>query len=148
MSHHLADLGWIDFDSAVPSTLPSCSAHSAKLSSAQAELGRQWNSQDQSQPKLPNPGPRGDVLLEATIHFSKRIWNIPISTSCVTSCWATLKTNIIFKVNNSAGLTLSVPLRHRVLLVARAGAGDPRGVQQREQNVRTDVPIGRNLQGK
>ena len=42
----------------------------------------------------------------------------------------------------------SVPLRHRVRLVARAGAGHTRGVQRRQQHVRADVPIGRDLQGE
>ena len=37
--------------------LPSCSASSGNLPSAQAELGGQWKIQDQSQP---NPGPRPD----------------------------------------------------------------------------------------
>ena len=35
--HHLADLGWIDFDLDVPPILLSCPANSAKLSFAQAE---------------------------------------------------------------------------------------------------------------
>ena len=37
--------------------LPSCTATSAKFQSALAELGRQWNTQNPSQP---NPGLRGD----------------------------------------------------------------------------------------
>ena len=59
VNHHFADLGWIDFDSYAPPTLTTCSssAHSAKISSARAESGREWNSQNQSHP---NPGPRGD----------------------------------------------------------------------------------------
>ena len=39
----VSDLGWVDSDLNVPAILPSCFAHSAYLSSAQAELGRQWN---------------------------------------------------------------------------------------------------------
>ena len=46
----LADLGWVDFDLSVPPILPSCPAASAKFPSAQAELGRQWNTQNSSQP--------------------------------------------------------------------------------------------------
>ena len=47
MNHHLADLGWVDIDLEVPLILPI--AHSAKLSSAQAESGRQWIIQNQGQ---------------------------------------------------------------------------------------------------
>ena len=39
--------------------VPSCLANSAKLESAQAELGRQWQTQNQGQPNL---GLRGDAL--------------------------------------------------------------------------------------
>ena len=37
----VSDLAWIDFDLDVPVILPSCSAHSANLSSAQEVSGRQ-----------------------------------------------------------------------------------------------------------
>ena len=47
----------VDFDSDLPPILPCCSANSAKLSSVQAESGRQCKSQNQSQP---NQGQRGD----------------------------------------------------------------------------------------
>ena len=57
MNHHLADLGWVDFALDVLVILPTCSAYSAKLSSAQAEFVRQWNGQNQGQP---NSGTRGD----------------------------------------------------------------------------------------
>ena len=48
MSHLLVDLGWVDYDLAVAQ--PSCPATSAKFPSAQAELGRQCNTQNSSQP--------------------------------------------------------------------------------------------------
>ena len=37
VNHHLANLGWVDFDLDVTLILPSYSAHSAKLSSAEPE---------------------------------------------------------------------------------------------------------------
>ena len=49
----LADVGWCS----VFTILPGCSANSAKMSSAQAESGKQRNCQGQSQP---NQGPRAD----------------------------------------------------------------------------------------
>ena len=52
VNYHPADLGWVDFNLDDPPILPSCSAHSAKLSSATAESGRQWNSQNHNQPNL------------------------------------------------------------------------------------------------
>ena len=48
-------LDLVDFELDVPPILPSFSTYSVYLSPAQAESGRQWNSQNQSQP---NPGPR------------------------------------------------------------------------------------------
>ena len=57
VTHLLANLGWVDFDLGCSTILPSCSAASAKFPPAQAELGRQWNSQNASQP---NPGSPGD----------------------------------------------------------------------------------------
>ena len=45
-SHVLVDLGWVDFDFCVP---PSCPAASAQFPSAQAESGRQLNTQNISQ---------------------------------------------------------------------------------------------------
>ena len=48
-------LGWLWFGGST--MLPSCTATSAKFQSAQAELGRQWNTQNPSQP---NPGLRAD----------------------------------------------------------------------------------------
>ena len=47
VSHLLVDLGWVDFDFCVP---PTCPAASAKFPSAKAELSRQWNTQNLSQP--------------------------------------------------------------------------------------------------
>ena len=45
MNHHLADLGWVDFDLNLAQLLrPFCQTLSAK-----GKLGRQWNSQNQSQ---------------------------------------------------------------------------------------------------
>ena len=44
--------GWVEFDLDVPPILASCSSYSAKLSSAQAESGRQWNSKNKSQTNL------------------------------------------------------------------------------------------------
>ena len=44
--HVLVDLGWVDFDLGVPPSFP---AASAKVPLAQAELGRQWNTQNSSQ---------------------------------------------------------------------------------------------------
>ena len=41
VAHHVSDLGWVDFDLDVPLYSLTCSAHSASLSSAQAESGRQ-----------------------------------------------------------------------------------------------------------
>ena len=46
VSHVLVDLGWVDFDFCVP---PRCPAASAKLPSAQAESGEQWNTFNPSQ---------------------------------------------------------------------------------------------------
>ena len=40
VNHHLVDLGWFDFDLDVPPVLTTCSAHSAKIASAQQESGR------------------------------------------------------------------------------------------------------------
>ena len=59
VNHHLtdADLGCADFDLKFPYILTSCSAHSAKMTSAQAESGREWNSQNLGNP---NSGPRAD----------------------------------------------------------------------------------------
>ena len=48
-------LGWLWFGCST--ILPGCTATSAKFQSAQAELGRQWNTQNPSQP---NPGLRAD----------------------------------------------------------------------------------------
>ena len=50
MARHVSDLGWVDFHMDFTLILPSCSAHSAYLTSAQAESCRQWNNQNQSQP--------------------------------------------------------------------------------------------------
>ena len=55
--HLLANLGWVDFDLGCSTILPSCSASSANFSSVKAEIGRGWNSQNQSRP---NPGSPGD----------------------------------------------------------------------------------------
>ena len=49
----LANLGWVDFDSGCFTILPTCSATFADFPSARAELGRGWNSTDQSQPNYP-----------------------------------------------------------------------------------------------
>ena len=55
-------LGFVDLDLYVA---PSCPADSAEFPSALAELGRQWNSQNPSQP---NPGGRPDET-PCTVHF-------------------------------------------------------------------------------
>ena len=57
VSHLLVHLVWVDCWFGCSTILPSCSAASAKFPSAQAECGRQWNSQTLSQP---NPDTRGD----------------------------------------------------------------------------------------
>ena len=49
-SHVLVDLGWVDFDLGDSTILPICLATSAKFPSAQADLGRKWNSQNPTQP--------------------------------------------------------------------------------------------------
>ena len=66
MAHYVSDMGWVDFDLDVPRILPTYFAHSAYLSSAQAESGRQWNIQHLSQPNL---GPRrdGPPCMEVTL---------------------------------------------------------------------------------
>ena len=46
----VSDLGWVDFSLDVPPVFQSCSAYPAYPSSALVDLGRQWNSQNQSQP--------------------------------------------------------------------------------------------------
>ena len=51
------DLGWVDFDLGVTPISSCCPAASAKFQSAQAEFGRQWNTQN---PSHPNPGLRAD----------------------------------------------------------------------------------------
>ena len=51
--HLLVNLGWVDFDLGCSIILPSCSASSANF---QAEPGRGWNSQNQSQPNPGSPG--------------------------------------------------------------------------------------------
>ena len=56
VNNHLGDLGWVNFDLDVPPILTSCSVHSAKLPSAQAHSGTQWNSQ-------PNPSTRGSPCI-------------------------------------------------------------------------------------
>ena len=58
VTQQVSDLGWVDFTLDVPPVLPSCSAHSAYLSSALVDLGRRWNSPNQSHP---NQGPRPAV---------------------------------------------------------------------------------------
>ena len=70
VTHLLANFGWIDFDLGCSTILPSCSASSANFPSAQAEPGRGWNSQNQSQP---NPGSPGDVS-PCTLGHSFLIW--------------------------------------------------------------------------
>ena len=58
--------------------LRSCPAHSVKFSSAKAELGRQWNTQNQSQP---NPGAREDgtpCRLLNTHDIEVRACNLPL----------------------------------------------------------------------
>ena len=54
--------------------LPSCPAKSAKFQSAQAELGRHWNNQIQSQP---NPDLRGDGTLCNLLHFVEACTPVP-----------------------------------------------------------------------
>ena len=58
VAHLLANLGWVDFGVGRSTILPTCSATSVNVSSAQAELGRGWNNTNQSQP---NPGSPGDA---------------------------------------------------------------------------------------
>ena len=55
VTHLLVNLGWVDFDLGCFTILPSCSASSANFPSAQAEPGRGWNSQNQSQPNRGSP---------------------------------------------------------------------------------------------
>ena len=47
VSHLLMDLGLVDFDLGVP---PSCPATSAKFPPTKADPGRQWDTQNPSQP--------------------------------------------------------------------------------------------------
>ena len=42
VAHRVSDLGWVDFDLDIPLIFPNCYAHSAYLSSAQSETGKQW----------------------------------------------------------------------------------------------------------
>ena len=55
--HQVSDPGWVVFYFDVPFIMPWLIARSARLSSAQAKSGRQWNSQNHSQP---NSGPQPD----------------------------------------------------------------------------------------
>ena len=79
-THLLANLGWVDLDLGYSTILPSCSASSANFPSAQAEPGRGWNGQNQSQP---NPGSPGDGSpcrermrgTEATFDWRSRLSN-------------------------------------------------------------------------
>ena len=74
VTHLLANLGWVDFDLGCSTILPSSSGSSANFPSAQAQPGRGWNSQNQSQPI---PGSPGDG--------SPCIWRY-INISHITSC--------------------------------------------------------------
>ena len=56
--HLLAHLSWYDFDLGRSTIFPTCLATSANFPSAQAELGRGWNSINQNQP---HPGMSADV---------------------------------------------------------------------------------------
>ena len=58
MFDQLSNLGWVDLDLECSTILPSCSAVSAEIPSAQAESARQWNCQNQGQP---NPTIRPDA---------------------------------------------------------------------------------------
>ena len=62
----LVDLGWVDFDFCVP---PSCPAASAKFPSAQAELGRQWNTQNPSQQNPVSAHLGHPVLVPSQTHY-------------------------------------------------------------------------------
>ena len=78
VSHLLVDLGWTDFDFVVPSHF--CQIHISP--------GRQWNTQNPSQP---NPGPRGPLLPNSyqprqTVEHSKPKPTQPRSTRT----WETL----------------------------------------------------------
>ena len=70
--HLVVNLGSVDLDLGVS---PSCPTASAKLPSAQAELGRHGNNQNSSQP---NPGSRPDGP-PCTVTWSQVgvVWNTP-----------------------------------------------------------------------
>ena len=67
-------VGWVYLHFGCSTMLPSCPALSAKFPSAQAELGRLWNNQNQIQP---NPGARAD------------------GTPCVTVSWPEFRSEFI-----------------------------------------------------
>ena len=48
--HLLGQFGWVDFGLGCSTILPSCTAISANLPTARAEIGRGWNMQNQFQP--------------------------------------------------------------------------------------------------
>ena len=64
------DLGWVNFDLDVPLILPRCSAHSAYLSSAQAESGRESINQN---PYRLIPGPRPGLDVGQGLHLTAKI---------------------------------------------------------------------------
>ena len=66
----VSDLGWVDFDLDVPIILLSWFAHSAYLSSEvqKAEVGRQWNNQNQV-----NPTQMRDLLNHTVDEFALMI---------------------------------------------------------------------------
>ena len=57
VAHLVVHLGWVDLEFESSTVLPNCPAAPAKFPPAQAESGRQWNTQISSQP---NPGARPD----------------------------------------------------------------------------------------
>ena len=52
VSHLVIDLGLVDLEIECSTILPTCQATSAKFPPAEAELDRQWNNQNLSQPNL------------------------------------------------------------------------------------------------
>ena len=46
VAHLVVHLGWVDLEFESSTVLPNCPAAPAKFPSAQAELGRQWNTQN------------------------------------------------------------------------------------------------------
>ena len=77
----VSDFCWVDLDLDVPLILANCCAHSAYLSSAQADLGREWNIQNQSQPN-PSQKPSGTPCRNCP----SSLFKIPCVRACVVRC--------------------------------------------------------------